>query len=126
MLIPVGKEGISEIFLYTCRERIGTQKAGEAHLADFWLIFSQGWKESTRAFLLRNVGPIQTGTHSFREMFAISGKEKMWGNGIDVGDLSLMAIVFLFQMTSAADLHSDLLLRSLELLFHSLSLPSCL
>lgn len=40
MSIPVGKKGVTEIFLYPCREQIGTQKAGVADLADFWLIFS--------------------------------------------------------------------------------------
>ena len=78
MSIPVGKEGITEVFFYTCGEQIGTQRPGVAELADFWLIFSpRAGRESTQASLLRNVGPIQTGTSSCREVLAISGGEKM-------------------------------------------------
>lgn len=98
-----------------------------ADLADVWLIFSHGaGRRVLRLFLLRNVGPIQTGTHSFSEMLAVSGVEKKWGNSIEIGELSLMATVFLFHMPSVANLYADLPLRHLELLFWSLSFLSCL
>lgn len=98
-----------------------------ADLADVWLIFFHGaGRRVLRLFLLRNAGPVQTGTHSFREMLAVSGVEKIWGSGIEVGELSLMATVFLFHMPSVANLYADLPLRHLQLLFRSLSLPSCL
>lgn len=47
---------------------------------DFWLmILSQNWKENTQAFLLRNVGPVQTGVNPFKEALLISGEEAMQG-----------------------------------------------